>query len=746
MNINPNYITAGTKESVDLKSSVKIVNQLTSIFLKTQSTRELQGSLQSGKLVTLEDACQQGFDLLEIFIKGNLSSKIDPKNFWKICTLSTSPEVSLVMDRDQMVDIITWGALNLPLKSSITALQWLFQSICSDMQTEQVEKKVYIDLVKSLDRNNLLPTLILFWVNNNTSSLDFLLKIEGMPLTDKLLQIKKTYGEECQALNGLLKKRNKFENIQLINVHIQNLKRKNFPFLSFYKPGLKVLNAQIKDFDALKKKGAFTKELHDFSYERRDVDYLVKEAASKYRPSELVNKAIFHLILDKMAMLNEEYSGFYVSASSSILREVISNISLNDLELSKPEVLSIENTLKNIHSSLNDFILFDALDVSLFGSKLVQRFEQMKEGQTVFFPTGSIAHALSVLVSCNSDGLFQMKIFNTGRGVLKWHSKWGNTNRFQTYLEIDRIPKEDLLDEKTWDLIASNRRINSAINPFYEIVINQLAKRGVVQKPSLNPEDYEARQTSGTCSMQSLLAFFRHQIVQQAPYVLPKEREGLYKILKANMLSKYYKSNIKLLDQTIHSYSRTVMDKFGGELALYEAAKKQKSYLQTVQEIINAVHDPALKEPICLLVQKQALTVMERFSTLREAETLLSDLEKKHPNKVFLDSPGLGFALAKKKHHAAIEAGLKSLPDKVKMANIALSATAFPMVGIEVVGELSQEDVKKLLVVLNEYRDHNGPMVERIMEYLRANHNTELALFVKKNWDDLDRPKNSLNL
>lgn len=196
----------------------------------------------------------------------------------------------------------------------------------------------------------------------------------------------------------------------------------------------------------------------------------------------------------------------------------------------------IENTLASAIRALR-LITFSKRTPNIIADLAYQAY--LNGISPVLIPSGEIDHSVLFALYQDESGTKAM-LFNSGDG-LEYHPGNKDESKFQTYIGIANIPKEEI----TFSLLKKIAKAadNESIKPLYDL-FDGLKQKGNPLPPSNDPFDYETPQVFlGTCSVQSQMAFLRYHCLEgfgKSVYdnseLAKLETMGLYKVVKTSLL------------------------------------------------------------------------------------------------------------------------------------------------------------------------------------------------------------------
>ncbi len=512
---------------------------------------------------------------------------------------------------------------------------------------------------------------------------------------------------------------------------------------------------------------AFTNGLFDYLIYTNEKDLLAKLINARFAGQlkdipQFVDRLIFALFLDKVLFPTAgKYEGFSEAITAHALIRAFEQL-LQENTLSIEERRILGSFQKNVLSKFPDFmVLYENKEWkdTLFASTIVDKLNKMAPGENLIIPTGHKTHAVSLFITREKNLSYSLTLYNTGQGVLEWHPQWENSNRYQTFWKIENIDQNTITDLEAWQEIHKLWKSDNAMDGVYACLKDRLGKSGVLQKPSIHQEDYEAKQASGSCASQNMMAMMRHQIMLLASDNIGIA-EAIYKSIKTKMFRVFQAQYAGKIDKTIQENSSTIFKKFTAEEQLLEIAGNVESYRNAMSEIGSFGNIGIEKLPVL----DENSPVFARYANLRAASNLLFAWFLAHPEKAPLGtgtSKALSLVLAKLEHRHVILKNIKSRLDECQANNnlsgLALEcyrlivATAFAEEGIaEVINrmghELPAEDqeppaMKEFLTQMNKFHSKYSPTIMALADKMAAKGNTSLAEWIKMYWKKLEAAK-----
>lgn len=655
----------------------------------------------------------------------------------------------------------------------------LLQQLANQMDERNFSGPQDFQLVKALSSHHLLPLLRI----NNVSLLAKVMENAHFSESQKNEITEQIDNQSLMVINALFSAIHEFkeaefiQRLKLVNQIRENLdflKENKFPqfdlILTGITPLTKDFNDQIEAIQEMQKKvqngtatsGILTADFYAYLVFKKDWE-LISQAwlvTSDFSHEQGVNKLLFHFMMDKLLPTKLED---YIGLSSIITAHAIIHALQNTMSARDPETYPIlEKLTKTLEPAIEDFVYLAYMDTDVLWctDHIIENIEKLEVGKSLLIPTGCHKHATSLLITKTDLDKFTLTQYNTGQGTLTWHNRWEDTNRYQTFYAIDNVPLSSLLKKEGWQNLLMNRKIADDMDPSYIIIRNVLGKGGKIRPPSPHSEDYEAKQVSGTCGLQCLMALLRHLVMQLATGT-PEEKEGLYKLLKSQMFIRYYQDNLSSVDAYIQTQIPTIINKHKAELKMAELSKDPQQFEETMA-VIEDMFIQLSHEDLAIKMRESAAaanTTMARYAALRNSSIVLSNLWFENKQFPVLDAQQAKFlelALAKyeKLHiiHSNMSVRLQeaeeNLPKLVFELFRMISATPYVDLAIKETikyfgDELPDdnkppEGMKTLLSSLNKYPIQNGPKVLTLAKKLEESGKVPLADWTRKYWEQLN--------
>ena len=481
--------------------------------------------------------------------------------------------------------------------------------------------------------------------------------------------------------------------------------------------------------------------------------------ANRYSQEFVANKLIYHLMMDKLLFKEaEKYISLRPTITANALIRALDRVneinSEGALEQNLKKIVPIIH--KYLTPLLKEFILLNALDrdPQKFSVSVVEKIKNLDVGGSLLVPSGCINHGTCLLIERRGPETFRIIHYNTGRGVMKWHYRGKKTNKCQTFDMVDNVPTASILNQQEWKYLLYSY---SSMDPIYECIRNELGKGGERVTRSEHEQDYESKQSAGTCAMQALMALLRHQIMQLSEGT-PSERLALYKLFKSQMFTQFHHDHLEQIDETVHRNLSTVINKLGAQRALVDLAANMEAFDEALTSITDILDGLGEKRLAKTLLSRDKTTNLSRYATLRNASNILCGAWLNHPEAIppteLKQQKDLQLAFAKFEHQSAIIRNINSRLQKHSemgdMKELAFElyrtilATSFTKMGIqEAVKRLGKEEppyegTVHLLKNLNSYREQSEPVVKEF-KLLLFEDNPEQSKWVEGFWQELGK-------
>lgn len=554
-----------------------------------------------------------------------------------------------------------------------------------------------------------------------------------------------------------------------IDSTLQLLHEKNYPYYDILKNDLSKSTQDVRQLLSLlelenPKTEDFTKvpsivkdQYEKFLIQQKDWGKLNRfynlTKSHHYTDRSERDKLAFHLLLDKTFTPNlQRCEGFTPTVTAHALMRAIATIDTTGMSPQIAEsVTTLQERMPPLLTNIAYFYGNRTARKKEVAQEVVQKITTMKVGDQLLLPTGMDDHATCLLVTKTKENTFQLAQYNTGGGIFDWHDQWKNTNRFQTFYIIDDVPMSSLVNQSDWEKLFYNLTEEKSMDPTYTLLKDTLGKGGRVLPPSKDPEWYEAKQSAGTCAMQSLMAFSRHQILVNGQGTI-EERKALYKIVKAHLFESFTSSNISQTDGAIQTQSRSAIEKFQADLQFSKIATNPVLYKATITKIYDAIEKMGHKELVVELKKREPKSDLERYATLRSASDLLCSIwmsEQADIPETLRSDDAFGLALARFEHKKAARnnlklllEGLKQNPDQFlrkcvslivsyKHSDIALEQIVL-FIGEENPNVAEPERTKKMLEQFQRFSpSKRKPHIDAIIASLEKKGKGDLAQWIK---------------
>lgn len=288
----------------------------------------------------------------------------------------------------------------------------------------------------------------------------------------------------------------------------------------------------------------------------------------------------------------------------NVRQAIVSSSSFSPKELGEINQMFEKNLLTVAHAGALMSVANDLGDENLRKS-LLETPQNEPCGLMLSWRSFPIGHSMFGTIEKNSEGLCRVTIYNTGAGI-NFHPRWKNTGRYQTFLIFDRVPYEDIIGfSHLPSLFSSKAESGMNSNKFYAL-LEEMCQKGVKLPASENEEDYEQIQTIGSCIIQSLMAFFRHRIMESKEGS-PAEKLGFYKAVKAFTLQHILKDSLGDLNPQLKEYAEEKIQKYVYDLEILALSKNEVIW----DEVMPLLDEKRAQE------FRERTTLYARFALLR---------------------------------------------------------------------------------------------------------------------------------
>ncbi|GAB4228787.1 MAG: hypothetical protein Tsb0021_06370 [Chlamydiales bacterium] len=732
------------------------------------------------------NACEL-IDLLRVLKAKNLYS-MHLKSIWPISKIVTDQQDNIkYADLEQFIiwliqeDILPENPIHL-----VTPLLWLLNRILKH-QISQVRCEKYLDI---LIQKNILSLAVL---KSGRSVIHVLLRrirkgsfVLHADLVKKLRHLAKTLPlSKYEELFSLSKEMQVYQSLESqlavylsIQEHLDELRKAQYPLINFIEElkerslcsQLKNIREYLRIKEELKM-GAISGSISSFVYanilhelvlENRieeiyqlELAFRFKEMSPEERVKKVASKLVMQFMMDKLFIPGEHvYWGMRVSFTSYAFMDVIRTLE----ETKLPGFLGQfwQQTKKNLETILQFYFILSVIkqDKNRFVETIFSKLETLKEEESFLIPLITSDHVVAMEVTKNKNATFGVVICNTGKGVLENHYRWKETNRYQTFDRITDIPaaallKKELLEE----LIAS---LKEGVNGIYKHIHQKQCVGGLRIPPSDYEEHYDARQASGSCPSQVLLAWFRYRIMHDSG-LNPNEGEALYKILKTHIIKHLKEKKEPYLDKTIKLHLSTISKKQEAEIALIKSAENKKTFLDTLNIIMRFLKNNQIEQVAEIVNLQNTETALSRYSILRQISNLLvAKLREESESFDFQnlkeqEQDSLSLVHAKIQNFKVVLNNIEeSMNDSLKKENYTqaaeiiyrmVTATPFVQLAIQKGADIFSHEntpfqgISTFLHALNKFREINKPIVSSFTLLLES-RNKKAGEFARLFWEE----------
>jgi hypothetical protein len=392
-----------------------------------------------------------------------------------------------------------------------------------------------------------------------------------------------------------------------------------------------------------------TIEFKDCCLALREFKILRRMEARQYTVS-LSSKLLLHFFLDKMVMPErDKYKSFEMLTTGHKLIKAIRGAQNDPLMPSRlqSEMIPLIQQCMEWGQTLRQ------MEDKAVRKDVLRKIDGLQKGGKILVPAGCTGHTTCLLIEKTGKNAFKMIKYNTGKGVLDLHAQWRRTNRFQTFIIYEDIPKRSLTKKEHWKTLMHASMMQRDINIAYS-AIHQLTEGGRKVEASNHPCHYEQKQATGTCAAQALMAYMRQQIMELEE--TPERGYAAYKLIKSRIFSQYGNKLLTKADETTVKAAKTKMDKLQAELAMADTARNQESFTASWSKLKKIMQTETAER----LESLPKESIMMRYYTLRAASDAIARQwlisTRKAPIEV---EPHHALALAKFKHQQKIASNMK---------------------------------------------------------------------------------------
>lgn len=339
-------------------------------------------------------------------------------------------------------------------------------------------------------------------------------------------------------------------------------------------------------------------------------------------------KDLCHFIVDKRLYLDSEVvfpehdrHGGTVRHHAVLLIEALQSIldSWESLGIAPYLPIDLKPVIVQLQNALTLCAYWD--DTSVPHDNFCAELGRTALNTPLLIPAGHCAHSCLLALIITSPETATLTFYNTGKGLIghpNFHPRHPKTEKFQTFAVIDDVPLAEL-NEAFW-LELKEIGLKGTNDELYAF-IEKLAMKGVLRAPSADEYDYEQPQMHGTCSAQGLMSFLRHQFRLAVPGG-SREKQGIYKFIKALILSHIGKERKTVVEATLKPFVEAQMLRIDQDLALFKTACDPEGYVQHMNLLSGLLYEGMNAEQSLHV----SASVFERYMELRQIHEELSRL------------------------------------------------------------------------------------------------------------------------
>lgn len=318
--------------------------------------------------------------------------------------------------------------------------------------------------------------------------------------------------------------------------------------------------------------------LYDYALHLRKWDVVAKMVLSKKGITATSSRMMSHLFVSRVPLKYWDNLDFQGGILMSVALVMVHKTSIAVAE--KPEFALLKPFISWFDRMLNKALLFDGDD--FFKRNILK---EIKAGENLFLPIKNLKHATYLLLTKAEEGFYRLTLYNTGTGTNANHYCWPNSSYHQTFDVIDCVPKEDLLNEESWNALLMERS-STSMSGVYRIIRDVLGKNGKRQPPSQHFEDYQLKQSHGTCATAAFMAFQRHQTMLAHPGT-PREKLAFFNLYKSHLLTAYYRDNVNDVSDEVREHVSAAHQKYSAEVAMWQKDNELLRYQAIRESSIN---------------------------------------------------------------------------------------------------------------------------------------------------------------
>ena len=269
----------------------------------------------------------------------------------------------------------------------------------------------------------------------------------------------------------------------------------------------------------------------------------------------------------------------------------------------------------------------DSANNLLVAKELVNRINSLSIGESCLVPLNIPGHSTLLRIEKAGEKVVRMLYYNTGLGLDLQHAEGIKPNTYQTYIEYDKVPLDNLQDLEKWlNLLMAERYTDMSPQRNMSTLYANLQKFGGIKLPaSKYPEYYTSPQVGNSCAYQCFLAMIRERVISSYPN--PGEGLAAYKIIKGMLHNAFEKRSRGLIDKTIDQHLQAKIKAVGAELNIANALVdlvKRDTILKKLDAELRAQNLGSLAEE---LEKIHAASPLEFFKNVKKAINKLERLD-----------------------------------------------------------------------------------------------------------------------
>jgi|694.fasta_scaffold90678_2 hypothetical protein len=310
--------------------------------------------------------------------------------------------------------------------------------------------------------------------------------------------------------------------------------------------------------------------------------------------------------------------------------------------------LPIVNYSRWGHRLKND----QAFDRAKVAFEIAEQLGALKNaGEPLLIPISIPLHAMALAAEQMEDRKVRITMYNTGGNVPTHHHQGSKTNHFQTHLCINGVSVEHLSNPDLWIRFFNllEKLPSSEMDKIYAFFKEDLGQNLPVSPPSKNAEDYSSVQLNGTCAAQCLMAFIRHQFMEQF-HGSTSEKFAAYKMIKSHFLNQLGGKRLNQLDQRIQTITRHKLNKHQANIHLSQIAADEKKNSMVLKTMLDTLEKFGEEQFVSAMRQSEAHNIFSRYRHLQLCARKIATTWLRDPDNIdlarYLSEEGLNLSVS----------------------------------------------------------------------------------------------------